>query len=67
MTNEEVFALIVELRGGVPERCDFCQHVFDEDHWPIPDEGGEWSCSACWTRWEQEDKDRQSLGIRNEE
>ena len=46
--------LIAELRGGIPEKCDFCGQEYTEDRYPIPEEAGEWTCSECWARWEKE-------------
>jgi hypothetical protein len=60
MRNEDVLALIIELRGGVPDTCDFCGEAFSEERWPIPEEAGAWACSVCWTRWEAEDHERQA-------
>lgn len=53
--NEAVFNLIVELRGGIPERCDFCGEPYTEARRPTPDESGEWACTECWERWEREE------------
>lgn len=52
--NEAVLNLIVELRGGIPERCDFCGGPYIEARRPTPDEAGEWACIECWGRWERE-------------
>lgn len=45
--------LIIALRGGVPAKCDFCcEECAPEDlH---PEEGGEWACIDCLTRWAKE-------------
>lgn len=42
--------LIVALRGGVPEQCDFCGSK------PLPEllhpeEAGMWACEDCLRRW----------------
>lgn len=49
--------LIVELRGGIPESCDFCNKIFTESRQPVPEEAGEWACTECWTRWEKEEQE----------
>lgn len=48
--------MIAELRGGIPEKCDFCDQSYTEKRYPIPEEAGEWTCSECWERWEKEEK-----------
>lgn len=45
------FDLIVALRGGVPERCDFCGQPYDAKRHPEPEEAGEWACTECVKRW----------------
>ena len=47
--------LIAELRGGIPDKCDFCGQEYNEDRYPIPEEAQAWTCSECWARWEKED------------
>ena len=42
--------LIVSLRGGVPEKCDFCGQPRPE-HELHPEEGGEWACIHCIDKW----------------
>ncbi len=49
---------IMALRGGPPEKCDFCGQPYTEERYPTPDEGGEWACNECWERWEKEDAER---------
>ena len=44
---------IMEMRGGVHEKCDYCGKPFDK-RGAIPDEGQTWSCWPCWDRWESE-------------
>lgn len=51
-----VLDMIAELRGGIPEKCDFCGQPFNDKRYPIPEEAGEWTCSECWERWENEDE-----------
>lgn len=45
---------ILHLRGGFPEKCDFCQQPYTQSRSPTPDEAGQWACSECWERWENE-------------
>lgn len=46
--------MIAELRGGIPEECDFCKGRFTEQNYPTPEEGGLWACIRCVTRWNNE-------------
>lgn len=40
--------LLINLRGGLPERCDFCDQPYEDGvRWPVPEEGGAWSCNEC--------------------
>jgi len=48
----DTFDLLVALRGGLPERCDFCGKPYNEDRNPEPEEAGEWACSECVARWD---------------
>jgi len=43
--------LIVALRGGVPDVCDFCGEATDPDDLH-PEEGGEWACTECIRAWD---------------
>jgi len=45
--NQAAFNLIVGLRGGLPERCDFCNEPYGRGRYPVPEEAGAWSCSEC--------------------
>ena len=46
--------LIYQLRGGVPDKCDFCGEKYF--HWELdPEEGGLWVCHQCQQRWEEDD------------
>ncbi len=43
--------IIVTMRGGVPDHCDFC----GQSQWPEhlhPEEAGQWVCDECLARWE---------------
>lgn len=53
--NKSMVRMIADLRGGLPECCDFCKQPFTEARYPIPEEAGEWTCRECLTRWEAED------------
>ncbi len=55
-----VLEMIAEMRGGIPECCDFCGQTFNETRHPIPEEAGEWTCTECWERWEKEDEVKRS-------
>lgn len=54
--SDPVFDLIVHLRGGVPEKCDFCDQLYNETRRPIPEEAGLWACTVCWEKWEKGQK-----------
>jgi hypothetical protein len=41
------FDLIVALRGGLPEKCDFCGLPYGDGRYPVPEEAGDWSCNEC--------------------
>jgi ribosomal protein L37AE/L43A len=46
------FDLLVQLRGGLPDKCDFCGQEYSAKRYPIPEEAGEWACSECVARWD---------------
>lgn len=48
--------LLAHLRGGHPSKCDFCgkHYSVKENRVPIPEKGGVWACSECYTRWGEE-------------
>jgi hypothetical protein len=48
--------LIAALRGGYPEKCDFCEQAYTPERHPVPEEAGLWACSVCWDRWEEMDR-----------
>jgi len=52
-----VINLIAQLRGGIPECCDFCRKAFTQENYPTPEEGGEWACIECVIRWDAEYKE----------
>ena len=45
---------ITQLRGGLPDECDFCSQPFTAERQPVPEEGGEWACTECEQRWSKE-------------
>jgi ribosomal protein L37AE/L43A len=53
---DDVRQLIIDLRGGIPEKCDFCHEdrPANEMH---PEEAGMWVCIHCMNRWEKQDKE----------
>lgn len=56
MTDElDARDLIIGLRGGIPETCDFCgmKRAPEEMH---PEETGEWVCMDCLKRWARQDE-----------
>lgn len=57
-----VLDMIIELRGGLPEKCDFCGQLYNEHRYPIPEEGDEWACTECCTKWDKEDAERRATG-----
>lgn len=54
MSNDEVKAMIADLRGGIPPKCEFCGEVRPENEMH-PEEAGEWACIHCIRRWHKED------------
>lgn len=52
--------LIAELRGGMPEQCDFCGQPYTKERYPVPEEAQAWACSECWALWEQQDKEKKA-------
>jgi len=55
MAAFSTFDLLVSLRGGLPEKCDFCGQPYNENRHPEPEEAGAWACTECTTRWRKED------------
>ena len=45
--EKECWAMLVGNRGGIPEKCDFCDQPYSETRHPVPEEGRAWSCSEC--------------------
>lgn len=56
MDNEDAKALIWDLRGeGETVECARCGKWLNFDG-AIPEEGGEWECSACWERCNEQER-----------
>jgi len=53
MTNN--LDLLLSIRGGLPESCDFCKQPYKDGRYPVPEEAGAWACSDCEARWLKED------------
>jgi len=51
--NNPILELIVAMRGGIPDRCDFCDQPFTEANYPTPEEAGEWACIECVKKWDE--------------
>ena len=45
--DEAAFRFLVDLRGGFPEKCDFCGERYSDTRYPVPEEAGAWSCNIC--------------------
>jgi hypothetical protein len=58
MTEITDWDLIMSIRGGFPEKCDFCEQVYDDKRYPVPEEAGAWACSECEARWRADDERR---------
>jgi hypothetical protein len=59
MTEEPEFTtfdLLVSLRGGFPDCCDFCGQPYTDTRYPVPEEAGEWACLECVTRWDAQER-----------
>jgi len=61
-TASAAFNMLVELRGGLPEACDFCRQPYTEHRWPVPEEASEWACNECEARWRKQDAARSASG-----
>jgi ribosomal protein L37AE/L43A len=48
--------MLIELRGGLPEKCDFCDQPYNDTRHPEPEEAGAWACTECVERWRKEDR-----------
>jgi len=51
--NNLALRMLVESRGGIPEKCDFCERPFTEERYPTPEEGRAWACIECVNTWEK--------------
>ena len=45
---------IAMLRGGMPDKCDFCSRDVSPDELE-PEEAGDWACHHCLLKWARED------------
>lgn len=55
MNRDAILKAIIELRGGIPECCDFCGQAFTKKNPPIPEEAGQWACTECFEKWNTEE------------
>ena len=56
--NQLAMGMLVHMRGGIPECCDFCGEKFTEERYPTPEECGDWACIECVKKWEAEMENR---------
>lgn len=59
--NDEARKLIIDLRGGVSSKCDFCL----KPTLPVqlePEEAGAWVCWECLEKWKLAEKAEESRG-----
>jgi ribosomal protein L37AE/L43A len=56
--HKAAFQLLIDMRGGIPGSCDFCEEPYTTARWPVPEEAGLWACSDCDARWTREDAER---------
>jgi len=56
--TQAAFDLIVELRGGLPDKCDFCGQPYTVARYPVPEEASAWACIECERRWMKEDQSK---------
>lgn len=45
--EQAVWRMLIANRGGIPEKCDYCQQPYTETRRPMPEEGRSWSCTDC--------------------
>jgi hypothetical protein len=55
--DKAAFDMLVAMRGGLPERCDFCGHAYADGRYPVPEEAGAWACNECEAHWNADDRD----------
>tara|TARA_R110000803_G_scaffold114284_3_gene182745 strand:- start:700 stop:870 length:171 start_codon:yes stop_codon:yes gene_type:complete len=46
--------IIAELRGGIPDSCDFCNKPFTKENYATPEECSAWACIQCVNKWDNE-------------
>jgi hypothetical protein len=44
--------LLILIRGGLPETCDFCGLPYGDGRYPVPEEAGAWSCNECEAKFD---------------
>jgi hypothetical protein len=49
--------IIAELRGGIPDNCDFCSQPFTKENYATPEECSNWACIQCVNKWDDELKE----------
>lgn len=64
-TKLSTLELLVAIRGGLPECCDFCCQPYTADRQPEPEEAGAWACTECVKRWNDEDRATDAAGGSN--
>src|SRR5262249_9552848 len=45
--------MLIALRGGLPDKCDFCGLPYEGTRYPVPEEAGAWSCNKCEAAYRQ--------------
>lgn len=50
--------VIADLRGGIPETCDFCGNIFTKENYATPEEAGDWACITCVKHWDKQEQER---------
>ena len=53
--NQAALDMLIDLRGGLPNACDFCGQPFTHARVPVPEEAGAWACSECEARWAKQE------------
>lgn len=61
----DVRQMLIDLRGGLPEKCDFCSKETKPDDLH-PEEAGAWACITCIERWGEEDDEEKRATKTNE-
>jgi hypothetical protein len=53
--NEAAWQMLIALRGGISDNCDFCCKAFGPERSPVPEEAGAWACTECQAWWDKEE------------